>query len=156
MINHKIILIIILSLLASCGYKPSSQKNSNLVYFKNIEIIGEQRVASILKNNILLISDKNSKNKYEAKITITKKKISKVKNKTGKVTRYNLSLNTNLELTELGNNTKIIKSFLRDANYEVSTTHSATITNENNATKNLIQQISDDIVNYLNILMRNK
>ena len=67
-----------------------------------------------------------------------------------------MALNTDLELTNLQNNTKVIKTFSRDANYEVATIHSDTIKNENNVTKNLIQQISDDIVNFLNILMRNK
>ena len=156
MIYNKFILIIILSLLISCGYKPSNQKNNNLVYLQNIEIIGEQRISYILKNNILLVSNKDSKNRYAAKIEIVKKKKDKVKNKNGKILRYNLALNTDLELTNLQNNTKVIKTFSRDANYEVATIHSNTIKNENNVTKNLIQQISDDIVNFLNILMRNK
>jgi|TARA_B110001452_G_scaffold222783_1_gene195778 hypothetical protein len=156
MIYNKFILIIILSLLISCGYKPSNQKNNNLVYLQNIEIIGEQRISYILKNNILLVSNKDSKNRYAAKIEIVKKKKDKVKNKNGKILRYNLALNTDLELTNLQNNTKVIKTFSRDANYEVATIHSDTIKNENNVTKNLIQQISDDIVNFLNILMRNK
>ena len=156
MIYNKFILIIILSLLVSCGYKPSNQKNNNLVYLQNIEIIGEQRISYILKNNILLVSNKDSKNRYAAKIKIVKKKKDKVKNKNGKILRYNLALNTDLELTNLLNNTKVIKTFSRDANYEVATIHSDTIKNENNVTKNLIQQISDDIVNFLNILMRNK
>ena len=156
MIYNKFILIIILSLLISCGYKPSNQKNNNLVYLQNIEIIGEQRISYILKNNILLVSNKDSKNRYAAKIKIVKKKKDKVKNKNGKILRYNLALNTDLELTNLQNNTKVIKTFSRDANYEVATIHSDTIKNENNVTKNLIQQISDDIVNFLNILMRNK
>ena len=156
MIYNKFILIIILSLLISCGYKPSNQKNNNLVYLQNIEIIGEQRISYILKNNILLVSNKDSKNRYAAKIKIVKKKKDKVKNKNGKILRYNLALNTDLELTNLLNNTKVIKTFSRDANYEVATIHSDTIKNENNVTKNLIQQISDDIVNFLNILMRNK
>jgi hypothetical protein len=156
MIYNKFILIIILSLLISCGYKPSNQKNNNLVYLQNIEIIGEQRISYILKNNILLVSNKDSKNRYAAKIEIVKKKKDKVKNKNGKILRYNLALNTDLELTNLQNNTKVIKTFSRDANYEVATIHSDTIKNENNVTKHLIQQISDDIVNFLNILMRNK
>ena len=156
MIYNKFILIIILSLLISCGYKPSNQKNNNLVYLQNIEIIGEQRISYILKNNILLVSNKDSKNRYAAKIKIVKKKKDKVKNKNGKILRYNLALNTDLELTNLQNNTKVIKTFSRDANYEVATIHSDTIKNEKNATKNLIQQISDDIVNFLNILIRNK
>jgi hypothetical protein len=156
MINHKLISIVILSLLVSCGYKPSSQKNSKLIYFQKIEIVGEQRIAYILKNNILLISDRNSKNKYDAKIKITKKKINKIKNKNGKITRYNLSLKVDLQLTNLENNSNLTKSFLRNANYEVATIHSDTIRNENNAVNNLIQQISNDIINFLNILMRNK
>ena len=48
-------------LLFECGYKPINQENNKKIYFQEITVIGEQKDAYTLKNNISLISNKNSK-----------------------------------------------------------------------------------------------
>ena len=151
----KVILIVVFPILMmSCGFKPLMQKNNGQIYFQNLNVTGERRIAYSLKNNILLISDKNSKNKYDSKIEIVVKKKNKTKDSKGQITRYNLSLSATLELKELATNTTIQKTFIRKADYDVADTHSNTIDNENNARKNVTQQISDDIINYITISMR--
>ena len=71
----KIILILSLSLLlASCGFKIVNQQNMDIIDIQSINVIGEKRIGYSLKNNILLISKSNSKNKYDVQIKITKKK----------------------------------------------------------------------------------
>ena len=155
--NIKIISILVfLILLSSCGFKPINQKNGNLINFRNIKVTGEQRIAYALKNNLLLISNKNSKNNYDAEIKINKKKNSKIKNSSGKITRYELSINVSLELTNLDDNIKINKSFVRSGDYNVAVIHSDTIDNEKNLTKNIIQQISDDAINFISLSIRKK
>ena len=155
--NIKIISILVfLILLSSCGFKPINQKNGNLINFRNIKVTGEQRIAYALKNNLLLISNNNSKNNYDAEIKINKKKNSKIKNSSGKITRYELSINVSLELTNLDDNIKINKSFVRSGDYNVDVIHSDTINNEKNLTKNIIQQISDDAVNFISLSIRKK
>ena len=155
--NIKIISILVfLILLSSCGFKPINQKNGNLINFRNIKVTGEQRIAYALKNNLLLISNNNSKNNYDAEIKINKKKNSKIKNSSGKITRYELSINVSLELTNLDDNIKINKSFVRSGDYNVAVIHSDTIDNEKNLTKNIIQQISDDAVNFISLSIRKK
>ena len=62
----------------------------------------------------------------------------------------------NLELTNLKNKNRIQKSFVRNTDYNVANIHSDTINNENNATKNITQQLSDDITNYIILTMRNR
>ena len=98
-------------LLMACGFKPINQKNINLIHIQNIKIIGDPRIAYTLKNNILLISNKNAENKYEIEIEIKKEKSNKIKDKAGKVVRYNTSITANLELTNLQDNKKIKKIF---------------------------------------------
>tara|TARA_B110000977_G_C10948365_1_gene443692 strand:- start:462 stop:935 length:474 start_codon:yes stop_codon:yes gene_type:complete len=155
--NIKIISILVfLILLSSCGFKPINQKNGNLINFRNIKVTGEQRIAYALKNNLLLISNNNSKNNYDAEIKINKKKNSKIKNSSGKITRYELSINVSLELTNLDDNIKINKSFVRSGDYNVAVIHSDTIDNEKNLTKNIIQQISDDAINFISLSIRKK
>jgi len=152
----KIISIFIFSiLLVSCGFKKINQNNKDLIYIQNINIIGEQRIGYMLKNNILLISNKNSKNKYQIEITIRQKKSNKIKNTAGKVTRYNLSITTDVNLKNIDNKENINKSFSRSNDFNVASNHSGTINNENNSTKNIIQQLSDDIINFITLLIKN-
>ena len=152
--NGKITSILIFLLLSSCGFKPMHQKNNNLIYFNKIVISGDKRIGYSLKNNISLISDENSKNNYNAEIKLTKQRKIRIKEISGKVTRYNINLSALLKLTNNKNRKEIQKTFNRNADYDVATIHSDTINNENNATKNLTKQISTDIINFINLSMR--
>jgi hypothetical protein len=154
--NIKITSILIFLLLSSCGFKPINKKNSSLIYFNNIVVSGDKRISYNLKNDILLISDDSSKNNYDAEIKLTKQKKTKIKDLSGKVTRYNINLSALLKLTNNKDKREIQKTFSKDADYDVAKIHSNTINNENNATKNLTQQISTDIINFINLSMRNE
>ena len=157
MLKIKIISILLFSMLmlSSCGFKPLDQKNNNLIYIQNVDVVGETRIAYTIKNNILLISNNNSKNKYSVKVEIQKKKRVKTKNKTGKITRYSLFVSTKLELTNLNDSKKIVKLFTQNKDFDREEDYSNTINNENDAIKNIIEQISDDIVNFITLTMRN-
>ena len=135
-------------LLCSCGFKAVHQKENNLIFLQNIKVTGEKRLANFLKNNILLVSNQDSKNKYNAVIKIDKQKNSKIKDIAGKVTRYNLVLSAT-------NDEKLNETFIRSLDYDIAKIHSDTINNENTAIKNIIQTLSDDMVSYINFSMRN-
>jgi hypothetical protein len=153
----KTILIILAPiLLFSCGFKPINEKGKNLVYLQDVKIEGEQRLSYTLRNNILLVSDKNSTNRYDAKIKLDKQKNTKIKNKAGRVTRYNITIYTSLVLTDLDNKNNIEKTFIQGADYDVAKVHSDTINNENKAIKSIVQQLSDDIINFISLSARKK
>ena len=154
--NIKITSILIFLLLSSCGFKPINQKNNSLIYFNEIVISGDKRISYSLKNNISLISDETSKNNYNVDIKLTKQRKIKIKEISGKVTRYSINLSALLKLTNNKNRKEIQKTFNRNADYDVATIHSDTINNENNATKNLTQQISTEIINFINLSMRHE
>ena len=153
--NIKIITSLILFiLLSSCGYKQINEKDSKIIYIQYLKVLGEPRIAYSLKNNILLLSNKNSEKKYTGEIKIKKNKNSKIKNKAGKIIRYNLSVEANLQLTNINDNRNIKKTFIRTGDFEVAKIHSDTIKNENSLTKRIIQQISEDITNFITIAMK--
>ena len=159
MIKKKIktLFIIILSLvLFSCGFKPVSYENKEQIYIQKIKITGNQRQSFILKNNILLISNESAKNRYEANIKLTKKRSIKIKDKTGKITRFNVSFSGTLELIDLNNGRKFNNSFERNRDYDVASIHSDTKNNEKNANKKIIEQISDDIIKFVMISKKQK
>jgi hypothetical protein len=154
--NIQIISIVALSfLLTSCGFKKISQINTNIIYIQNIKISGEERFSSTMKNNILLISNIASENKYDAEIKIKKHKTNKIKDKAGTTTRYNLSISAKLKLINIDSKETIQKTFVRNNDYMVGTTHSITISNEVNTTKIIMQQLSDSINQFITLSMRN-
>ncbi len=48
-----------------------------------------------------MISDVEAKNKYNLKMTITKKKTIKIRNKNGKTSRFELNISSDLSLTNI-------------------------------------------------------
>ena len=88
-------------------------------------------------------------------MTITKKRINKIKDSSGKVTRYNVSIITNLELINLENKKRIQRIFSRNADYNIANIHSNTIANEKRTILNMTQQLSEDIISFITLSMRN-
>ena len=149
--NIKIISILACSmLLLSCGFKQIQGKKK--IQIQNINISGENRIAYVLKNNISLMSDNNSKNKYDVEINIKKEKKNKIKDLAGRVIRYELFIEADFKLTDLNDNKIIQKKFIKNSDYTVGSSHSVTIDNEQNATKNIIRQLSEDINNFITFL----
>ena len=108
------------------------------------------QIKLILVATVLLTS------KYDSEITTIKNKEAKIKDSTGKVTRYSLSVTANLKLINIEDKTEIKKIFTQNSNYDVAKNHSNTISNEKIATKNIIQQLSDDITNFITLTMRRR
>ena len=154
--NIKIVSILFfLLMLTSCGFKPILQKSNNLVYINNVKIFGEQRIAYILKNKILLISSVNSKNKYDVEIKITKKKSNKIKNEKGKIMRYDVTISADLKLINLDSGEIINNIFIEKSDYNIGNNHSDTINNEKSIIKNIVQGLAENIINFIKLSMRN-
>jgi len=143
------LIFIFITFLTSCGFKAIGLSNNDSIYIQNIEVMGDRRITNIIKNDILLISNKDSKNKYKINVRLRKNKTNKIKDSRGKVIRHTITLNANLDLKNVNNKTTISKEFSRSLDYNVQRNHSDTINNENSATKNIVQQISDDLVNII-------
>jgi len=147
--NTKIIWIFFFLLFLSCGFKPIGKIDRNQIFIQDVNFQGEKRIGYTLKNNILLISNKSSASKYLAEIKVVKQKKIKIKDTTGKAKRYTIFLNTSLELVNLTNDIKTGKTFIRNVDFDVSKDHSSTLNNERNAINNLIQKISEDMINFI-------
>ena len=116
------------------------------------------KIAELLAVDIkdLLISNKESKNKYDITINFARKKSSKVKNSAGKTTRYNVNINMGMTFKNINNLNTFNKSFVGSGDYDVLTGHAQTINNEKNAYKVIVNQISDDIKNFIKFSLKNK
>ena len=139
--------------LTSCGYSRLNDQ-SNEFKFNSIEINGDKRLSYILKNNLNLLSKPESKKSYDLLINLTSSKTSKIKDTTGKTTRFNVVLNGDMKLTD---NNKVVKnrSFIVSNDYDVSGNHSDTIRNEKNSIQNNIDTLSDEITKYIQLINLN-
>ena len=142
--------IIIVIGLSSCGYSRLNDQ-SNEFKFNIIEINGDKRLSYILKNNLNLLSKPESKKSYDLLINLTSSKTSKIKDITGKTTRFNMVLNGDLKLTD---NNKVVKnrSFAVSSDYDVSNNHSDTIKNEKNSMQLNIDALSEEITKYIQLI----
>ena len=139
--------------LSSCGYSRLNDQ-SNIFKFNSIEINGDKRLSYILKNNLNLLSRPESKKSYDLLINLTSSKTSKIKDTTGKTTRFNMVLNGELVLTD---DNKVVKNRLFTVNndYDVSNNHSYTIRNEKNSIQNNIDLLSEEITKYIRLINLN-
>ena len=146
-------IILLFIILNGCGYSRLSVQ-SNELKFNTIEINGDKRLAYVLKNNLSLLSKTESKNTYDLSINLTNSKVSKIKDATGKTTRFNLVLNGDLKLT---NNKKIVynRMFTVNNDYDVSKNHSDTIRNEKNSIQNNVDALSEEITKYIQLINLN-
>jgi outer membrane lipopolysaccharide assembly protein LptE/RlpB len=150
----KILLYIIIIIgLSSCGFSRLNDQ-SNEFKFNTIEINGDKRLSYILKNNLNLLSKPESKKSYDLLINLTSSKTSKIKDTTGKTTRFNMVLNGELVLTD---DNKVVKNRLFTVNndYDVSNNHSYTIRNEKNSIQNNIDLLSEEITKYIRLINLN-
>jgi len=151
-----IILIFLFSLLLiSCGYKKIIQKETN-INIQSINVTGENRIAYNLKNDIGLITNENSENRFRINLKITKKIDNKIKDTTGKITRFNLTINGDLVLINVKTLEETNKSFSKNQDYDVAENHSDTIKNEKQATKNVTRQLSEEVINFIMLIDKNK
>ena len=139
-------------LLNSCGYKKLNSQNLNNFKINKLEINGEKKLAYRLTNNIEIYSSKESKFTYDIKINLTSKKETKIKNTTGKTTRYTIKLQADTFITNMKTKADYKKTFSSINDYDVGSTHSDTLNNEKNTIENNINYISDEIVKYLKLL----
>ena len=101
-----ITLIFLLLFLSGCGYS-SIYKNQKSLDFK-INIIsetGDNEMNNLIKNEIILHTNKNSKNIYNLKIDTYYEKKVLTKNSSGVITDYNLSV-TSVFIINLKNKNK--------------------------------------------------
>ena len=152
----KIITTLSFLLLLSCGYEPIySKKNINNNYnfsIKTINFSGDNKVNKILKNKFIKYLNKESKS-TELNLNLNSKveKSVRSKNKKGNPIRFSIKIMINLKLFKSG----ILKgqtSFEENFEYNNKSNKFDLLQYENNIKVNLISELSNEIINYLNYL----
>ena len=151
----KIIFITTLSLLlTSCGFKKINT-SLPLVYFQNVNIIGDNRISYMLRNDIILISNDNAADKYDVKIKIKQDQNIKIKDKNGEVSRYNTVITLEFLMTNINTKKTLTRTFSANDDYEVAKIHSNTIGNKKKTTTIIIRRLSEEIKEFIQLKFRN-
>ena len=147
-----LLIFFVILLLNSCGYKNLNSQKINDFKINKIETNGKEKLGYKLKNNIEIYSSQNSKLVYNIKINLKSTKETKIKNNSGKSTRYSNILQADVLIINTNTLNEYKKTFTSSTDYDVGLTHSDTLNNEKNTTENNINYISNEIVKYLRLL----
>ena len=140
---------------SSCGFKNINLEGENDLNISQIILVGNKKIGRVLHNEILLISSSKGSDKIE--INLSTDKLRKVSNKdnSGKITKYDIIITADLIITNLNSQKIIRKSFVKSGSFDVKTKHIDTINTEKKETRNLTNQVAEEILNYFKISYRN-
>ena len=136
-------------LFTNCGYqvvKKSDSVNFNLI---EVNTVGEKRVNYKLKSKLLLNSNKDGTNIYSVKLDTKKNKVVKERNIKNEITKYQVTLTTNVNLSEIGNKNSKTFSKSKTGEFSVFNQYSATLNNEKKLIEILTDELADEILDEL-------
>ena len=147
----KKILIVIIFVLTSCGYQPLySNKNSNKIVFKKIELIGDRNINNKIISGTFI--DQNSEQYTHEKIILknTKEVIETSKDAKGQPDTYKMTITLIVLIENKQNNIREIV-ITEDFSYKNLENKFALSEYEINVQRDLLKKISDELVIYLSL-----
>ena len=147
---NKLTLILIFIFVTNCGFTPIylSNENSMIQSIKKIELRGNQDLSEKITNNLNI--ETNNKNKFSIIFDSLIEKTSISKNSSNITTGFMMALDVNMSILD---NEKIIvnKNFKKNFTYNNRDNKFELLKYERSIEENLISEISDEIILYLNL-----
>ena len=142
--------ILIIFINGCTGYKPIFNSSSLMLEIKNYTIEGDQNLGErmyIKLSNLLKSQSKKNKKNIDLLIDITKNQESTIKNRSGKILEYKITLNTILNVKSYETGSLILnKKFSNSLTYKVQDQYSKTVAAKNKAIDNLISQTYQELL----------
>ena len=102
----KVFTLILLTFIYSCGYTSIYQEMKKDLQINILNMEGDFEINNYIKNNLKILSNKNSSNIYDLNFETEYTKIILTKDATGKATDYNLEMS--VKFVVVSNNNKKI------------------------------------------------
>ena len=146
-----IIAFFILNLVSGCsGYKPifsSSNLNFEILY---ASIEGDEKLGKEIHNKLkrfLNTKDKNKNKSINLYLSSIKDKVATVKDSSGKIKEYKITLNTRIKVDDYLTDQKILdQNFSYSTSYKVQDNYSETIDLENKSIEDLLNRTFQEII----------
>ena len=138
--------------LLSCDYTPIYQTDQKLnIKLNTINFSGDKNINREIVKNLEKYRDSDTNNIFDLSISSTKKEDIVTKDKKGNATSYKLTLEVNINLSNISNDKNFTKKFIKDMSFNSKNNKFELDQYRSNLEKNMISQILQDI----NIYLRN-
>ncbi len=150
MIRNTFLIILILSLFG-CGYNSIYSKNKQTNFtISSIEINGDKKINNYIKSRLSKYQKNKTNINYKLIINSSYNKIPIAKDKTGKITKFSITANINLEIksidkSEIVSITESIKIDNNNDNFEQSKYEREI---KGNLSKILLEKIEYNLINF--------
>lgn len=147
----KKLLLTILFILTQCGYQPIHM-NNNLknLEFNKIDLQGDTKINRKIINALSLVENKNNENLNDLSINSLFEVQETKKNSKGKVVSYKSKISLNITIRDKDKQLTY-KNFTREFAYNTKDNKFDLIQYQNEIKKNLINEIIEDIILFMNI-----
>jgi len=146
-----IFLIFSMLITLSCGFKVLNKSLVNDFKIKEVKASGDKRINFKIKNNLLINDSENSNNIIIINLNTKKIKNVKEKNIKNEITKYQIILDSNIQLNLLGTEKKSQIKLSSSGDYLVAKNYSTTINNEKQLIDNLVENLSEKILDEINL-----
>ena len=148
----KVLIYILVSIIfTNCGFKVVNQDFFKNYKFSELNITGDNKVIYLIKNK-LNIDNKNSTKEIKLNIDTKKNKVVKERNIQNEITKYEITINAKIKYIIEDENIAEEFSLTKKGDFNVKSKHSETLNTEKKLTKNLINNLSEQILK--NIMIR--
>ena len=137
--------------IVSCGYQPLYSNKATNFYIYKINSFGNEKVNKALINRLEIYKDKNNKKKIELEINSKINKTTTSKDTKGNPKTFRIEIISQIKAIE-GEKINLDKIFSKSSNYNNSSKKFKLRQYEENLKINLIDKISEDIIDYLQTL----
>ena len=149
---NKFLLIFLFIIISSCGYKILDNAETNNFNIKEINSFGDKRINFKIKNSLIVDSMEDRTNNLILELDTKKIKKIKEKNIKNEITKYEISLISNIKLNFLEKNQKHSFSIISTGDYLASDRYSTTLKNEKRLVEDLTNDLSSKIKNRINLV----
>ena len=149
---NKFLLIFLFIIISNCGYKILDNAETNNFNIKEINSFGDKRINFKIKNSLIIDSMKDRTNNLILELDTKKIKKIKEKNIKNEITKYEISLISNIKLNFLEKNKKHSFSIISTGDYLASDRYSTTLKNEKRLVEDLTNDLSSKIKNRINLV----
>lgn len=147
----RVILIFLFLILTNCGFKVLDKTKIYDYSIQEIMLSGDKRIGFLLKNNFLVNSSKNSDKSLFIELNTNKIKNIKEKNIKSEITKYEISLEANAKFYLNPSKENVVEIKVKViGDYVVGKNYSSTLTNEKKLIDNLIEKLTQEILDEIN------
>ena len=147
----KSFLFLFLFTTVNCGFKVIDKSEENNFAIQEIKTSGDKRINFKIKNNLLNYSKKNNQNILFIDLSTKKSKKIKEKNIKNEITKYEISLNVDVEFNLINSDENYRVNISNTGSYLVVDSYSTTLNNEKKLIDDLIENISERILKKISL-----